>query len=156
MCTPRPSSTARIQLPLLGGQSVLRLSQYLGIRRAVRLLRRGLGFGTGYYYGRDWFANRPYEHRWWGPGGYVGYRDLRAIHDRGAVDIHDNRTNAVINHINIYNRTENVRRNFAAPVNRAEAINAAHEHTPGEHPEPAHAAYAHEDNNVYVGHDGAV
>jgi hypothetical protein len=115
----------------------------------------GWGFGTGYYYGSNWFANRPYEHRWWGSGGYIGYRDLRSLHDH-AGDAHDNRANAVIDHINIYNRSHNVRRNAAAPVNRAEAISAAHEHSPGEHPEPTRAAATREENNVYVGHDGSV
>ena len=118
------------------------------------------GFGSNYYYDRGWFNNRPSHNRWWGPQGYVGYRDLRAIHERDeARDVRINDRNVTINRINIYNREENVRRNAVRAVNRTEAINS--EHTQGIRPETAraeaaHPAYAPAENNVYVGHDGGV
>lgn len=110
------------------------------------------GFGASFYYDAGWFANGPDRHRWWGEQGYIGSRDLRAIHDRGG-EIRTDERNAVINRVNIYNRPENAHRNAAIrAVNRSEAIDAAHERAPAVHPETAKPA----ENNVYAGHDGAV
>jgi hypothetical protein len=115
------------------------------------------GFGVGLYYSPYWFANRHYNRRWFGPEGYLGYRQLRDLHDRGELrGVSENQHNETINRINIYNREENIRRNAVERAeNRSAAIGAARENTAGRPAEPART-YPHEENNVYVGHDGAV
>jgi hypothetical protein len=114
------------------------------------------GFGDGFYYNRAWFASRQYNSRWFGPQGYVGYRDLEEIHARGGfANIRPEEHNVTYDRINIYNRQANLKRNAAPVVSRTAEISAAHESGRQVHPEAART-YAPAENNVYVGHDGAV
>jgi hypothetical protein len=105
------------------------------------------GFGATYNYSSAWFANRPERHEWFGPQGYLDYRENHGRVEHLSGD-HAESRNATINRFNIYNRQENVKRNI-------EVRNSVHVSNESR-PIPGHKEYPAAENNVYVGQDGAV
>ncbi len=129
------------------------------------------GLGASVYYGRSWFADDHDRRNWWGPQGYVDYREVRERHDRRdnvVYNVHDehitknvtNVRNVTINRVNIYNREENVKRNvFVDNSNHNRTTNIRQ----GEQGRPDRAGRAEAgqqdrggQNNIYAGHDGQV
>jgi hypothetical protein len=102
------------------------------------------GFGLSFSYGPTWFANRPERRDWFGPQGYVGYRD---IHNRTNVR-EINVRNTTINRINIYNRAENVKRNIVVHNEVGRNTEVARQ--------PEKRELAPTENNVYAGQNGAI
>ena len=125
------------------------------------------GDGAGYRWDRRWLVDGGERHEWWGPRGYVDYHRLpRANEPRAQI------RNVTLN-INIYQRTENVRRNVTfnrfetgrsnpAPQARGEPNNPPRnvrspENVPGRDARPpANVQSARGENNVYAGRDGQV
>jgi hypothetical protein len=111
------------------------------------------GFGATARYDRTWFAPGPERRDWFGPQGFVDYNRNRAFVDNRAVVVNEHNTvinnrDVTINRVNIYNRTENVTRNVAVHntvINNRDTV--VHNNVVNNRPV---------ENNVYVGHDGAV
>jgi hypothetical protein len=111
------------------------------------------GLGVSFNYGPTWFAQRPDHRNWFGPQGYVDYREVHNRFDHRVVENQhiENRTivhNETINRINIYNRQENTPRNLPG---RREVSRREDPKTPAARRELPPA-----ENNVYVGQDGGV
>lgn len=111
------------------------------------------GDGAGYRWDRRWLVGSREGREWWGPRGYVDYRRL----PRGG----EPRTNFRLN-VNIYNRTENVRRN--AGIGRVETARygtGREPRTPVNSPQrEARGPYTYGAergaNNIYAGRDGQI
>lgn len=126
--------------------------------------------GAPYRWDRDWFVRGSERHDWWGPRGYTNYRHLDNVRETRVNNVTNirNVTNVRNVNVNIYNRTENVRRNVSVNHN-AEVRNEARpnaqaprqaggRNAPAPHayaPPTARAAGTYE-NNIYAGHDGQV
>ena len=105
------------------------------------------GFGLSFSYGSNWFANRPERHHWFGPQGYVDYREVHSRYDR-ATGSQTNARNISVTRINLYNRQENVRRNM--PVRNESHVPVEPRNQPVKRELPL------TENNVYAGQDGSV
>jgi hypothetical protein len=113
------------------------------------------GFGSTARYDQTWFAPGPARHDWFGPQGFVDYNRRHALVDNHVVvnerNTVINNRDVTVNRVNIYNRTENVTRNVqvrnTVVNNRETVVNNNHKTVVNNHPA---------ENNVYVGHDGAV
>ncbi len=110
------------------------------------------GYGRGDTVGQQWFAARPAGHDWFGPQGYVDYRNLRVSNER---DVHtrviNNNTHVeevTATRINLYNRQENARRNRGVRA-ATPAVEPARPSTPSRELPAAQ-------NNVFVGQDGQI
>ncbi len=111
-------------------------------------------WGHGAVYGWDarWIAVDEDRRGWWGPRGYVDYHRLAEPRYSRVTNVHETHVNNT--YINIYNRTENIKRNVAdTRVTNVRTENIHNETVHNVNP-PAKAG-AHE-NNVYAGHDGQV
>ena len=103
------------------------------------------GLGVGCRYDPTWFAAGPavaVRHDWWGPSGYVGYRDIHQSRTTiinnnygGRADVRredirrgpavvNNTRNVTVNRINIYNRQENAPRNVTINNSRTTVNNS--------------------------------
>ncbi|HZK82473.1 MAG TPA: hypothetical protein VFC46_15430 [Humisphaera sp.] len=110
------------------------------------------GVGAHDRWNRNWFVSSGVTHGWWGPRGYIDYHSF----PHGNVRIANN--NTYINRLNVYNRTDNIRRNVVVNRNayyRNEPARNEVFHNVPIHEAPIHAP-AHVENNVYAGHDGQV
>ena len=135
------------------------------------------GCGADSRYDRGWFVASGDHHGWWGPRGFIDYHSLPRSRewdhgDRGGDhggNTYVNKTvinntyntynSTTINRLNIYNRTDNIRRKVVInrntyihnDVNVQERGDRRPEREPAiSRPEPR------VDNNVYAGHDGTV
>ncbi len=127
------------------------------------------GFGAPYGWDRRWMVRDSdrYDHGWFGPRGYVGYRGLSRVNN--GTELRDTHVN-----LNIYNRNENITRNVTinrnvninrgnrdVTINRNEAGrndgggNDAAANRRGGYTPPTAGANTYQ-NNVYAGHDGQV
>ena len=126
------------------------------------------GFGASYNYDRRWFIGAGDHHGWWGPRGFIDYHTISHTYG-GRVDVHNTVVhNTVINRLNVYNRTDNIKRNVVVnrtAILRNEAhvqprIVEAHAEVRNEPARPAPIRVqnppARVENNVYAGHDGQV
>jgi hypothetical protein len=106
------------------------------------------GFGSTYSFGPTWFADRPERRNWFGPQGYVDYRDgHNRVGNRTIINNVTNVRNVTINRVNIYSRQENQRRNIV--------VHETVRNEPVAH-QPAARELPKAENNVYVGDDGGV
>jgi hypothetical protein len=138
------------------------------------------GHGSVYHWDSRWFVRGGERHDWWGPRGYVDYHHLprpsyaafrEGSRDR-TVGVRENVrvvNNTYVNRINIYNRTENVKRNVEVINGEnhvAGALRIPQVATPRQSPPrpngserpaaPVRLGGAGGDNNVYAAHDGQV
>ncbi len=138
------------------------------------------GGGANYRYDHRWFVHDGDHHGWWGPRGFVDYHTLprrdgipESRYNLTNVNNHttiNNTTivrNTYITKLNVYNRTDNVKRNVT--VNRTAFIRGEGSHPNVSHPDmirqqpsrienqpmvrnPASPG----ENNIQVGRDGQV
>ena len=123
------------------------------------------GCGAGYGWDDRWIVRDRFEHNWWGPRGYVGYRDLPRLHDSRPIEARNVQVQKTVVNLNIYNRTENVKR--VVNVNRKfESVRNENikndnrtnirEANRGGYSPPTGRTPSTYENNVYAGHDGQV
>lgn len=108
------------------------------------------GYGAGFLYTPGWFAARHDRHDWFGPQGYVDYREMHTHYNRAGLVSRNEVRNVAVTRVNIYNRQENVKRNVFV---HNEVRNDVRE-TPRN--EPAQRAAPRPENNVFVGPNGEV
>jgi hypothetical protein len=111
------------------------------------------GIGAHDRWNRSWFVSSGVTRGWWGPRGLIDYHSF----PHGNVRIVNN---GYINRLNVYNRTDNIRRNVVLNRNtyyhNEPARNEGGRNEPFRQPGPAIHAPARLENNVYAGHDGQV
>jgi hypothetical protein len=106
------------------------------------------GFGAAYSFGPTWFVDRPERRTWFGPQGYVDYREVHARYDnRTIINNVTNVRNVTINRVNIYNRQENQTRNIIVHEPVRNVV---------KNEQPAERELPKVENNVFVGEDGGV
>jgi hypothetical protein len=113
------------------------------------------GEGAGYRWDRRWLVGGGERHEWWGPRGFVDYRRLPRANEPRTQIRNVNLT------VNIYNRTENVRRNVTISRGPAAPNLARNDRSLGNPPgrearPPVNLPTAHPANDVYAGRDGQV
>ncbi|HSZ57497.1 MAG TPA: hypothetical protein VK797_17665 [Tepidisphaeraceae bacterium] len=120
-------------------------------------------YGAPYGWEDRWVVHDHDEHGWWGPRGYLSYRDLPRLRDSRPIEVRQTEIHNTFVNLNLYNRTENVRRNVTinrnVTVNRNETINRAEPKVNegrGTYNPPTNRNPSTYQNNIYAGHDGQV